>query len=107
MCRGDFGRLGHGDARDVFIPRSIPGLSGKRVRDVACGDTHTLVSTFGAELWGFGRNQNGQLGLGHTDDEFAPICVEDLKVCIPAQSCICQSNKRHMHCRGIWAQRPF
>lgn len=90
LCRGDFGRLGHGDARDVFIPRAIPGLSGKRVRDVACGDTHTLVSTFGAELWGFGRNQNGQLGLGHTDDEFAPICVEDLKVCGTAESCVDQ-----------------
>ncbi|KAK9866796.1 hypothetical protein WJX84_006693 [Apatococcus fuscideae] len=77
---GDFGRLGHGDARDVFIPRAIPGLSGKSVRDVACGDTHTLVSTFDGELWGFGRNQNGQLGLGHIDDAFAPQCVTDLKI---------------------------
>ena len=87
MYRGDFGRLGHGDARDVFIPRAIPGLTGRRVRDVACGDTHTLVSTFDAELWGFGRNQNGQLGLGHTDDAFAPVLVDNLKVLIRADLC--------------------
>lgn len=28
MCRGDFGRLGHGDCNDVFIPRPIAAFTG-------------------------------------------------------------------------------
>jgi hypothetical protein len=47
---------------------------------VACGDTHTLVCTEAGELFTFGRNQNGQLGLGDTCDVLAPRRVTDLQV---------------------------
>ena len=47
---------------------------------VACGDAHTLVVTEGGELYSFGRNQNGQLGLGHSNDGPAPQRVEALRV---------------------------
>ena len=47
---------------------------------VACGDTHTLVCTEGGALFTFGRNQNGQLGLGHTSDVLAPQWVTGLQV---------------------------
>ncbi|KAG2485744.1 hypothetical protein HYH03_015553 [Edaphochlamys debaryana] len=75
---GDFGRLGHGDCGDVFVPRPIAFFDGRRVAAVACGDTHTLVTLEGGELWAFGRNQNGQLGLGHTNDCLSPQRVEAL-----------------------------
>jgi alpha-tubulin suppressor-like RCC1 family protein len=79
-CRGDFGRLGHGDCNDVFIPQAIDALAGKRVLRMACGDTHTLAVTASGELFSFGRNQNGQLGLGTTSDAITPQPVEALKV---------------------------
>lgn len=50
------------------------------VRAVACGDAHTLVVTDDGALYSFGRNQNGQLGLGTTEDAFAPRRVEALAV---------------------------
>lgn len=76
----DFGRLGLGDCSDVFIPTPIPAFSGKRVWAVACGDTHTLVCLEGSgELYSFGRNQNGQLGLGDTEDSVAPRLVKTLQ----------------------------
>lgn len=78
--RGDFGRLGHGEASDVFIPRIVNALQGKVVLNVACGDTHTLVTTDDGVLYAFGRNQNGQLGLGNNDDALLPRVVEKLKV---------------------------
>ena len=78
--RGDFGRLGHGDCNDVFIPQAIDALAGKRVAKMACGDTHTLALTDTGELFSFGRNQNGQLGLGTTSDAITPQPVEALKV---------------------------
>ena len=85
-CRGDFGRLGHGDCNDVFIPQAINALSGKRIAKMACGDTHTLAVTDLGELYSFGRNQNGQLGLGTTSDAITPQPVEVLKVCLPCSS---------------------
>jgi len=78
--RGDFGRLGHGECVDVFIPRAIDALRGRAIVRVACGDTHTLAVTEGGELYSFGRNTNGQLGHGSTDDSLVPRLVEALKV---------------------------
>lgn len=77
---GDFGRLGTGDCRDVFIPYPLPALAGKAVASVACGDTHTLVATTAGELFAFGRNQNGQLGLGSIQDSLSPQPVAALQV---------------------------
>ena len=42
-CRGDFGRLGHGDCSDVFLPRQISAFTGIRIVRIAGGDTHSLV----------------------------------------------------------------
>jgi hypothetical protein len=78
--RGDFGRLGHGECVDVFIPRAIDALRGRAIVRVACGDTHTLAVTEGGELYSFGRNTNGQLGHGNTDDSLVPRLIEALKV---------------------------
>lgn len=80
-CRGDFGRLGHGDIVDVFLPKPIRGLSGVGITRLACGDTHTLAVASNGRLFSFGRNQNGQLGIGTDKDSLSPVPVEALKVC--------------------------
>ena len=77
---GDFGRLGTGDVKDVFIPCPLPALAGREVAAVACGDTHTLVATAAGELFAFGRNQNGQCGLGSIQDCLSPQQVTALQV---------------------------
>ncbi|GFH12745.1 UV-resistance 8 protein, partial [Haematococcus lacustris] len=77
---GDFGRLGHGNTTDQFLPKPITFFSGMIIKEVTCGDTHTLVVTDMGELFTFGRNQNGQLGLGHTEDQLSPQRVEALQV---------------------------
>ena len=75
---GDFGRLGHADSADVFVPTPIASLSGRKVTAVACGDTHTLVILDGGRLMSFGRNQNGQLGNASTNDCYEPQEVRAL-----------------------------
>lgn len=77
---GDFGRLGHGDCRDMFVPTPIPTLSGIPVVAAACGDTHTLVLTEAGEVYSFGRNQNGQLGTGTLTDALVPQLITALQV---------------------------
>jgi alpha-tubulin suppressor-like RCC1 family protein len=75
---GDFGRLGHGDPRNHLAPAPVAALSGVAVRHVACGDSHCLVVAHEGKLFAFGRNQNGQLGLGDTQDRLTPELVGGL-----------------------------
>jgi alpha-tubulin suppressor-like RCC1 family protein len=42
----------------------IPGLSGRRVTAVACGDAHTLAMCADGSVLACGANDRGQLGLG-------------------------------------------
>ncbi|PWA92826.1 regulator of chromosome condensation (RCC1) family protein [Artemisia annua] len=73
---GDFGRLGHGNSTDCFIPQPIKALQGLRIRQIACGDSHCLAVTMEGEVQSWGRNQNGQLGLGTIEDSLVPQRIE-------------------------------
>ncbi|KAI5083717.1 hypothetical protein GOP47_0003460 [Adiantum capillus-veneris] len=73
---GDFGRLGHGNSSDLFIPRPIKGLQGIEIKQIACGDSHCLAVTMDGEVKSWGRNQNGQLGHGHTEDCLIPCTIQ-------------------------------
>lgn len=76
---GDFGRLGHGDCRDAFLPKSISALEGMRITACSCGDTHSVCLAEDGSLWAFGRNANGQLGLEGMEDRSTPCRVEAMK----------------------------
>ncbi|PHU17924.1 Ultraviolet-B receptor UVR8 [Capsicum chinense] len=78
--RGDFGRLGHGNSSDLFTPQPIKALHGTRIKQIACGDSHCLAVTMEGEVQSWGRNQNGQLGLGTTEDSLVPRKIEAFKV---------------------------
>ena len=48
----------------VDTPTLVRGLAGYSAREVSCGDRHTLVLTMDGNLFAFGINSEGQLGLG-------------------------------------------
>ncbi|CAG7871526.1 unnamed protein product [Brassica rapa] len=73
---GDFGRLGHGNSSDLFTPLPIKALHGIRIKQIACGDSHCLAVTMDGEVQSWGRNQNGQLGLGDTEDSLVPKKIQ-------------------------------
>lgn len=50
LCRGDFGRLGHGNSSDLFTPQPIKALHGLKIRQIACGDSHCLAVTMEGEV---------------------------------------------------------
>lgn len=55
---------------DLVVVQSVPmlvqvGGQDEKILGVACGSRHTMVLTQGNQLWGFGWNKYGQLGLGH------------------------------------------
>ncbi|XP_038694554.1 ultraviolet-B receptor UVR8-like isoform X2 [Tripterygium wilfordii] len=76
MALGDFGRLGHGNSSDLFIPQPIETLCGVRIKQIACGDSHCLAVTMEGEVLSWGRNQNGQLGLCTTEDSLVPQKIQ-------------------------------
>ncbi|KAI0496120.1 hypothetical protein KFK09_022427 [Dendrobium nobile] len=73
---GDFGRLGHGNSSDVFTPQPIKALQGIRIKQIACGDSHCLAVTMQGVVQSWGRNQNGQLGLGTNEDSLIPQKIQ-------------------------------
>ncbi|KAK9292355.1 hypothetical protein L1049_020321 [Liquidambar formosana] len=73
---GDFGRLGHGNSSDLFTPQPIKALHGLKIKQIACGDSHCLALTVEGEVQSWGRNQNGQLGLGTTEDSLVPQKIQ-------------------------------
>jgi len=50
------------------VPRLLASALGRRVCQVACGESHTLVLDETGTVLACGRNREGQLGLGHRDE---------------------------------------
>ncbi|KAG8457012.1 hypothetical protein KFE25_004411 [Diacronema lutheri] len=62
---GEFGKLGLGDASiDVEIPTPVPALVGVPIVQVSCGKQHTLALAASGDVWAWGVDSYGQLGIG-------------------------------------------
>ncbi|XP_028737253.1 X-linked retinitis pigmentosa GTPase regulator isoform X4 [Peromyscus leucopus] len=64
----NWGQLGLGSKSTVNKPTCIKALKPEKVKLAACGRNHTLVSTDKGGVYAAGGNNEGQLGLGDTDD---------------------------------------
>lgn len=59
---GKAGRLGHeNNEEDLYIPKKVEALSGKKIEKVSVGSAHCLLLTSNGELYGFGRNDFSQV----------------------------------------------
>ncbi|XP_032117533.1 X-linked retinitis pigmentosa GTPase regulator isoform X3 [Sapajus apella] len=64
----NWGQLGLGSKSAVSRPTCVKALKPEKVKLAACGRTHTLVSTEGGNVYATGGNDEGQLGLGDTEE---------------------------------------
>eukprot|EP00931_Biecheleriopsis_adriatica_P048535 TRINITY_DN28041_c0_g1_i1.p1 TRINITY_DN28041_c0_g1~~TRINITY_DN28041_c0_g1_i1.p1 ORF type:complete len:940 (-),score=156.95 TRINITY_DN28041_c0_g1_i1:27-2846(-) len=77
---GGHGQLGHGNKRNLSEPSAVLALHGD-VKDVACGGAHTLfildseAASEKGSIYACGRNDDGQLGVGTTDEADLPVAV--------------------------------
>ncbi|PVU91020.1 hypothetical protein BB561_004592 [Smittium simulii] len=79
------GQLGKTSQKTISEPGSASIWSFSRIPDIeyavksACGDKHTLISTANGEVYAFGSNEFGQLGIGmygtNTDLIDRPVLV--------------------------------
>eukprot|EP00823_Brevimastigomonas_motovehiculus_P000014 TRINITY_DN1002_c0_g1_i1.p1 TRINITY_DN1002_c0_g1~~TRINITY_DN1002_c0_g1_i1.p1 ORF type:complete len:532 (-),score=100.97 TRINITY_DN1002_c0_g1_i1:99-1634(-) len=97
--RGMYGRLGHGDDKDLFIPTEIQALSPGRLNrcsssslssassssssdgkdyvvHIGAGDGHSMAVTAAGLLYTWGVGNCLQLGTGEEDDEHVPKLVQ-------------------------------
>jgi alpha-tubulin suppressor-like RCC1 family protein len=88
------GATGLGHPTDAPTPQLVPCLEGVLIQQVAAGSDFSLALGSQAEVWAFGSNAHGQLGLGHT---VGPVLIpqrisrlaEHGVVAIAAGSCHC------------------
>eukprot|EP00943_MAST-04B_sp_MAST-4B-sp1_P008495 g8495.t1 len=97
---GDRGQLGHGSCNNKSKPRKINSLGrlndlpteqGQKislhrsmatqvmVRQVVCGEDHSMALTKEGIVFAWGLNNRGQLGLGHKNNCMVPTRLHDIK----------------------------
>ncbi|XP_050633992.1 X-linked retinitis pigmentosa GTPase regulator-like isoform X6 [Macaca thibetana thibetana] len=64
----NWGQLGLGSKLAISKPTCVKSLKPEKVKLAACGRNHTLVSTEGGNVYATGGNDEGQLGLGDTEE---------------------------------------
>ncbi|CAB3388423.1 Hypothetical predicted protein [Cloeon dipterum] len=87
-----YGQLGLRTTEYIKVPTKISGLLEQtRVVQVAYGGGHTLALTSEGEVYTFGRNNEGQLGLGTTENQPFPRKVGGLLEGTIVASVACQA----------------
>ncbi|KAF4520878.1 hypothetical protein B566_EDAN007059 [Ephemera danica] len=72
------GKLGHGNRLSLDKPKMIEALRSKRIRDIACGSSHSAAITSNGELFTWGLGEYGRLGHGDTTTQLKPRRVKAL-----------------------------
>lgn len=60
----NFGQLGIGSFENTHIPTEIEEFEGVEIKDIRGGEHHTILLTAEGQLYGFGKNDEGQIGAG-------------------------------------------
>ncbi|XP_070265202.1 E3 ISG15--protein ligase HERC5-like isoform X1 [Myotis yumanensis] len=73
------GQLGLGRILDSTpTPQLVEHLSGVPLAQISAGKAHSMALSMSGNVYSWGRNDFGQLGLGHTDNEDCPSLIEAL-----------------------------
>lgn len=75
---GEDGKLGHGNRLTLEKPKLIDTLKTKRVRDIACGSSHSAAITSQGELYTWGLGEYGRLGHGDNQTLLKPKLISKL-----------------------------
>lgn len=56
--------MGIGNCENSYVPTEIVELRNLKIINITGGQHHTIALTVDGNLYGWGRNDDGQLGLG-------------------------------------------
>ncbi|XP_051896977.1 probable E3 ubiquitin-protein ligase HERC4 [Pristis pectinata] len=75
-----YGQLGNGkDLEKQQHPQRVRSLTGIPVAQIAAGESHSFALSLSGAVYGWGRNNHGQLGLKDREDREIPCHVNPLK----------------------------
>ena len=80
--KNDYGQLGIGnnnsfsDSADLSLIGSLQGIP---FQQITAGAWHSFAVTVSGTVFGWGRNNHGQLGLGDLADRFSPTLLKSLR----------------------------
>uniref|UniRef100_A0A1Q3F9S7 Putative hect e3 ubiquitin ligase n=1 Tax=Culex tarsalis TaxID=7177 RepID=A0A1Q3F9S7_CULTA len=87
------GQLGHDtDVASYPAPRMIKSIATKTVVQISCGHSHCLALTNSGELYAWGANEYGQLGLGTTGKKVPTATLIKSLAGIPIAFIACGGN---------------
>lgn len=73
------GQVGNSISTNQGAPRQVnSSLVGKKVVHIACGQTSSMALTENGEVYGWGYNGVGQLGIGNYVNQANPLRVNSL-----------------------------
>ncbi|GFS09040.1 HECT and RLD domain-containing E3 ubiquitin protein ligase family member 1 [Elysia marginata] len=92
--------IGQGETQCVSHckPEQVMPLAGHIIEDVTAGAEHTMVLAVTGQVWGWGINTDGQLGLGHTN---SPV-KEPTLITVLSDMNIKQISAGRSHC-AAWS----
>ena len=69
-----FGQLGRNNTENNVKETKVKPLKCfVSIKKAICGPNHSLILTTDGEVYGFGLNSKGQLGIGSTDNQLTPV----------------------------------
>ncbi|XP_029928637.1 RCC1 and BTB domain-containing protein 1 isoform X2 [Myripristis murdjan] len=91
------GQVGSGSTANQPSPRRVSScLQGKTVVGIACGQTSSMAVVDNGEVYGWGYNGNGQLGVGNNGNQLTPCRLAALQ-----GLCIQQIVAGYAHCLAL------
>lgn len=79
--------------RNCDKPRLIEALKTKRIRDIACGSSHSAAITSSGELYSWGLGEYGRLGHGDNTTQLRPklvcLCLLERQTFTPINFTVC------------------
>ncbi|XP_065807795.1 RCC1 and BTB domain-containing protein 1 isoform X2 [Labrus bergylta] len=83
------GQVGSGNTANQPYPRRVTGsMQGKTTVSITCGQTSSMALIDNGEVYGWGYNGNGQLGIGNNGNQLQPCRLTTLQgLCISQIVC--------------------
>ncbi|TNN53874.1 RCC1 and BTB domain-containing protein 1 [Liparis tanakae] len=91
------GQIGSGSTANQPQPRRVTGcLQGKSAAGITCGQTSSMALMDNGEVYGWGYNGNGQLGIGNNGNQLTPCRLAALQ-----GLCMQQVIAGNSHCLAL------